>query len=213
MTAARAIVFDFNGTLSDDEPILCEIFVELFAEHGKPLSAQEYFDFLAGHSDEEIAMRWLGRDHPAVPTVVRERVERYRAAVPDGSTVNEATREAVRFAAERVPIAVVTGAARAEVEPVLDASGLLPCFCAVVTADDVTDGKPHPDGYLKALAALDVDGGPVVAFEDTEAGVESAKAAGLHVVAKRGTLDPHRLSGADELVDAIDVPLIRRILG
>ena len=43
-----AIVFDFNGTLSHDEPILCEIFMELFAEHGKPLSAQEYFDVLAG---------------------------------------------------------------------------------------------------------------------------------------------------------------------
>src|SRR5213079_2594048 len=43
----RALVFDFNGTLSDDEPILCEIFVRLFAEHGKPLSAQQYFDELA----------------------------------------------------------------------------------------------------------------------------------------------------------------------
>src|SRR5581483_6298194 len=39
----EAIIFDFNGTLSDDEPVMCEIFVSLFAEHGKPLSAQEYF--------------------------------------------------------------------------------------------------------------------------------------------------------------------------
>ena len=60
----RAIAFDFNGTLSDDEPVLCEIFVELFAEHGKPLSAQEYFDHLAGYSDPEIVHRWLGPDHP-----------------------------------------------------------------------------------------------------------------------------------------------------
>jgi beta-phosphoglucomutase-like phosphatase (HAD superfamily) len=51
---ARAVIFDFNGTLSHDEPILCEIFSELFAEHGRPLSVQEYFDELAGLSDPEI---------------------------------------------------------------------------------------------------------------------------------------------------------------
>src|SRR5439155_828173 len=84
-----------DGSLSDDEPILCEIFVELFAEHGKPLSAQEYFDHLAGHSDPEIVYRWLGRDHPDVDAVIEERVRRYRAAVSDGSSIGPAAREAV----------------------------------------------------------------------------------------------------------------------
>ena len=69
-TVTRAVVFDFNGTLSDDEPILCDIFVQLFAEHGKPLSAQEYFDQLAGLSDPEIVRTWLGRDHPDVNAVI-----------------------------------------------------------------------------------------------------------------------------------------------
>jgi len=65
----RAVIFDFNGTLSQDEPILCEIFVELFAEHGKPMSAQEYFDELAGLSDPEVVRTWLGREHPDVADV------------------------------------------------------------------------------------------------------------------------------------------------
>jgi cystathionine beta-lyase/cystathionine gamma-synthase len=65
----KAIVFDFNGTLSDDEPILCGIFMNLFAEHGRPLSAQEYFDELAGLSDPEIVLTWLGRGHPSVEAV------------------------------------------------------------------------------------------------------------------------------------------------
>ena len=51
---ARAVIFDFNGTLSHDEPILLAIFQELFAEYGRPLSAEEYFDELAGLSDPEI---------------------------------------------------------------------------------------------------------------------------------------------------------------
>jgi beta-phosphoglucomutase len=208
----RAIAFDFNGTLSDDEPLLAAIFAELFAEHGKPLSEQEYFDFLAGHSDEEIVVRWLGRDHPAVETVVRERVERYRAAAADGSRIDESVREAVRYAAERAPIALVTGAARAEVEPVLSAAGLIGLFRAIVTADDVEQGKPHPEGYENALARLGVLPQEGVAVEDTEAGIASAKAAGMRVVAKRGTLAPDRLAQADEVVDAIDVTLIQRLL-
>jgi beta-phosphoglucomutase len=211
---ARALIFDFNGTLSDDEPILCEIFIELFAEHGKPLSAQEYFDHLAGHSDPEIVYRWLGRDHPDVEAVIDERVRRYRAAVSDGSSISPAAREAVRYAAERVPLAIVSGAARAEIEPVVEAAGLTGLFRAVVSSDDVVNGKPDPEGYLQALPLLGgLPAGDVLVFEDTEAGIASAKAAGMRVFARQGTLAPKRLAAADELVDVIDVDLMRRVLG
>jgi beta-phosphoglucomutase-like phosphatase (HAD superfamily) len=205
-----SIVFDFNGTLSEDEPVLCEIFIELFAEHGKPLSAQEYFDRLAGLSDPEIVRTWLGRDHPDVDAVIDERVARYRAAVGDGSTIHEQMRAAVRYAAARVPLAICSGAARDEIEPVVTAAGLAGCFRAIVSSDDVVHGKPDPEGYLAALDALGTTNALV--FEDTEAGVASAKAAGLHVIAKLGTLDPLRLAQADEIVDRIDVPLMRRCL-
>jgi beta-phosphoglucomutase len=206
-----AIIFDFNGTLSDDEPIMCEIFIELFAEHGKPLSAQEYFDELAGLSDPEIVRTWLGEDHPDVDEVIAERVTRYRAAVGDGSSIDERVREAVRYAAERVPLAICSGAARAEIEPVVEAAGLAECFPVIVSFDDVRRGKPDPEGYLSTLRLL---GNPkdALVFEDTEAGITSAKAAGLRVIAKLGTLDPQRLRGADALVDRIDVDLIRRCL-
>ena len=209
----RAIVFDFNGTLSDDEPILCEIFVELFAEHGKPLSAQEYYDELAGLSDPEIVRTWLGRDHPDVDAVIAERVERYRAAVGDGSSVHEHVREAVRYAAARVPVLIVSGAGRAEIEPVVEGAGLAPLLRGIVSSDDVAEGKPHPESYLKALELLGgVRAHEVLVIEDTEAGIASAKAAGMRVLAKRGTLDPHRLAQADELIDRIDVDLVRRCL-
>ncbi|HZC13717.1 MAG TPA: HAD family phosphatase [Thermoleophilaceae bacterium] len=211
---ARAVIFDFNGTLSHDEPILAEIFSELFAEHGKPLSAQEYFDELAGLSDPEIVRTWLGRDHPAVEKVIRERVERYRAAVADGSTVPDHVREAVRWSAARVPVAVVTGAARPEVEPVLEAAGLARLLRAVVAAENVEHGKPHPEGYLRALALLDggLAPGDVVVFEDTEAGIAAAKAAGMRCVAVLGTLAPERLAGADEVAERLDVALVSRLL-
>lgn len=208
-----AIVFDFNGTLSDDESVLCEIFIHLFAEHGKPLSAQQYFDELVGLSDPEIVRTWLGPEHRDVDAVIAERVERYRAAVGDGSTVHEHVREAVRYAAERVPLAICSGAARAEIEPVVEAAGIASCFRAIVSSDDVTAGKPDPEGYAKALGLIGADPADTVVFEDTEAGVASARAAGVGcVLAMKTTLEPHRLAKADRLIDRLDVDVVRACL-
>lgn len=204
------MIFDFNGTLSRDEPVLCEIYCDLFAEHGRPLSAQEYFDELAGHSEEEIVGRWLGFDYPRTEEAIADRIARYIARA-DGSTIEEEARAAVRYAAERVLVAVVSGATRAEIEPVLAAAGLAGAITAIVPADDVVHGKPDPEGYLRALQLLGV--GDALAFEDTEAGVASAAAAGLRVVGVLGTVAPERLAAAEELVEAIDVELLQRLLG
>ena len=209
----RAVIFDFNGTLSHDEALLCEIYVELFAEYGCPVSAREYFDRLAGKSDTEIVTAWFGVDHPAFERLIGERVRRYRESAADGSTVTGPVREAVRYAAERVPVAIVTGAVRSEVEPVVEAAGLSDSFRAIVAIDDVERGKPDPEGYLRALELLDVaEPGEAVAFEDTEAGVTSAKTAGLRCVAVLGTHNPARLAAADEIVPAVDVALVSRLL-
>jgi beta-phosphoglucomutase len=210
----RAVLFDFNGTLSHDEPILCEIFVNLFAEYGKPLSSQEYFDRLAGLSDPEIVSTWLGSDHPELDAILEERVRRYRAAVADGSTVPDGVRAAVRIAAERVPVGIVSGAALREIEPVLLASGLAGAPYFVVSSDDVVRGKPHPDGYVEALARLDggIAAPEVLVFEDTEAGVLAAKSAGMRCLAVLGTLAPERLEAADGIVPVLDLDLLKRLL-
>jgi beta-phosphoglucomutase len=208
-----AIVFDFNGTLSDDEPLLCEIFMRLFAEHGKPMSAQEYFDRLAGLSDPEIVRAWLGENHPDVEAVIAERTDLYREAVADGSTVHEHVREAVRYAADRVPLAICSGAARAEIEPVLEAAGLTDCFGAILSSDDIVHGKPDPEGYSRALALLGVDPAAALVVEDTEAGIAAARAAGVgRVLALKTTLDRDRLAEADELIDRLDVDVMRSCL-
>ncbi len=184
----RAVVFDFNGTLSDDEPILCEIWQEIAAEHGRPLSREEYFGRLAGLSDPEIGARLLGPGAD-VPAAVDEQVRRYRERVADGSTVGPEMRAAVRFAAERVPVAVCSGAARAEVEAVLAAAGLADAVSTVVAAEDVHAGKPDPEGYLLALERLGegIAAADVLVLEDSEAGVLAAKAAGMRCYALLGT--------------------------
>ncbi len=208
----RAVIFDFNGTLSQDEPVLCRIYRELFAEYGRPISDRDYYERLSGLAEHAIAELCLGAGDPRIPAFIRERIDRYRTTVADGSTVTEPTRAAVRFAAERAQLAIVSGAAREEIVPVVAAAGLAKLFATIVTDDDVRHGKPDPESYLLALEALAVSPRETLVFEDTEAGVASAKAAGARVVALLGTQARERLGEADEVVETIDVSLLRRLL-
>jgi beta-phosphoglucomutase len=214
MGLARALVFDFNGTLSHDEPVLFGIYSELFAEHGRPLTEADYYGTLAGNTEEAIIGGWLGVEGDELQALVEERIDRYVARA-DGSTITAGLREAVRYASARVPVAVVSGAYRREIEPVLAGAELAQHVTAVVTADDVRRGKPDPEGYRLALEALGDGLAPrdVVAFEDTEAGVASATGAGLRCLAVRGTLPDARLGAAERIVDAIDLDLVRSLVG
>ena len=212
----RALIFDFNGTLSDDEHVMEAVARDVLARYGPPPTHEQYIDRLAGLADEAMVRTWLG-DRDDVDAIVAERVNGYRARVPDGQTIGLPMREAVRLAASRVPVAIVSGAARAEIEPVVHAAGIAELFTAVVTSDDVTHGKPHPEGYQVALARLrallpDLMPAEVTVIEDTEAGVAAATAAGMRCLALVGTMPAERLAAADGLVDAIDTALIERLL-
>jgi len=196
----RALAFDFNGTLSDDEPVLARVYHELVPS----ISVDDYFARLVGHTDEEI----LGPD----PALIEERIRRYNELVADGSTIDGETRAAVRLAAEEVAVAVVSSAYRVEIEPVLRASGLLETFATVVSLDDVTRGKPDPQPYLLAAERLGIEPADLVVFEDTDVGVAAAKSAGAYVVGLTRTLGPGRLREAHERAERIDVGLVARLL-
>jgi beta-phosphoglucomutase len=204
----RALLLDFNGTLSEDEPLLCRIFQELFADAGRPLSEDDYYAQLAGFSDREVIHRWLGRYDPSL----EQRKTRRYLELADGSTIAEEARAAVREAAERVAVGVVSGSVRAEIQPVLAAADLSSAITVLVTADDIRRSKPDPEGYLIALHLLGVPPRDAVAVEDSEAGVAAAKAAGVYTVGVTTTLPADRLSAADAVAARVDRDLIAGLL-
>jgi len=211
----RAVLFDFNGTLSLDEPIWFEIYRDLYAAHGRPITRDEYFGRLAGLSDDEGVRTWLGSGHPAVAEVVAEGAARYVVVAGDGSTVPAESREALIAAADRVPVGIVTTARRDVLEAVLAATGLESHVSLTVTAEDVTRTKPDPEGYLLALSRLGtgIAPGHVLVFEDTPLGVTAAKAAGARCIAVLGSVPPERLRHADEIVERLDAATVRRLIG
>jgi beta-phosphoglucomutase len=206
----RAVVFDFNGTISDDEPLLAELCAAIFADIGIDVPRELYFGEFAGYSDPEIVERVLRR-HGRYATAVAERLLARRTALyleraASGETVHPAAAACVREIAARVPVAVASGAARAEVEAVLHGSGLRGLFEVIVAAEDVTRGKPDPLAYATALERLGIAPEGTLAFEDTHLGVAAAVAAGMRCVAVGDTVGRERLTaaGAEAVVARLD---------
>lgn len=196
MTAVRAVIFDFNGTISDDEPLLDRLFRDVFADVGIAMTSEEYFRELAGLSDPDIVARALelsGLEASAErrEQLLRAKIDRYKATVSARPAIAAGVAEFVRATAARVPVAIASGAFREEVEHGLALAGLDGIFAAVVCIDDVQRGKPDPEGYETALAALNraaaprppVAPGQALVFEDADAGVWAAKAAGMRSAA------------------------------
>lgn len=199
----RAVIFDFNGTLSDDEPILTRIFMELFAEHlGWAMTALEYESTLLGHSDREIveiAVRTHGGGDPdLIEDLLRLRKERYREAVAEHSPIStEAVDLVEQLAAADVPMAIVTGAQRDDVLAVLAASPVGAHLRRLVAEEDVHRGKPDPEGFLRGAELLGAEPSSVLVFEDSVPGIRGAEAAGMRCIPMSG---PATFAAVSELI-------------
>jgi beta-phosphoglucomutase len=196
----RAAIFDLNGTLSDDEPLIERIYLDVLAEVGAPIDERTYAQELAGLAEPDMIERGL-RIGGVEPTdelrasVLRARLARYRAAVAGESTISPATVELVRELAAAIPLAVASGALREEVDAVLAKAGLGEVFTAIVTIDDVERGKPDPASFELALrriaeaTGIELKPEDVVVVEDSDPGVAAARAAGMPCVRVTGDVE------------------------
>ena len=225
MSPPLAIVLDFNGTLSADEPLLARLFREVLAEEGVELTSKTYFAELSGLSDPEIVVRALAlggvRPTPErCAAILRTKIDRYKEEVGRQPTISAEAAEFVRAVADRVPIAIASGAVREEIGFVLERAGLVEHFGAIVCIDDVEDGKPDPAGYELALARLNerraadgsepIEARRVLAVEDSAAGVNAAHAAGMSCAAMAG--DERAEAAADFTIERLDVATAERLL-
>lgn len=213
--APAAVVFDFNGTLSDDEHLLRDIFTDMFAEHlDWQMTPADYRQHLAGLSDREIietALARVGRTG-GVDALLAERGVRYRALVATRNPVREETRALVRGLADSGRrLAIVTGAQRRDVEVVLAGLPEARHFEVVVTEEDVSRGKPDPEGVLLAAELLGLAPERLLVLEDSVPGVRAALAAGARAVAVAGTQDPDVLRAEGvEVVSSLEPGLLDR---
>lgn len=214
--ANPAVIFDFNGTLSDDEPILFQIFAELFGEHlGWALSQDDYDRHLLGHSDREIVEKAIEITGARVDVdpLLELRKRRYRELVAQHNPITADTVSLVQVLTRHdVPMAIVTGAQRDDVDAVLASSPVGEVIEIVVAEEDVRRGKPDPEGFLSGAALLGQSPSEVLVFEDSVPGVRGALAAGMRCVAVSAAPGEALLSVAPAVVPALSADLVSHVL-
>lgn len=177
-----AVVFDMDGLLVDSEPLWAAAEGELFARHGHVYTPEDAAQ-THGRSIEDtihVYTAKLGAVDPAV--IEAELLDLMRARYEAGAPLLPGARELVEGLRGRVPMAVASNTNGWLVRLALEGLGLLDAFAAVMSGADIGAAKPRPDAYLEACRALGVPPARALAFEDSPAGVRSARTAGLAVV-------------------------------
>jgi HAD superfamily hydrolase (TIGR01509 family) len=204
-----AVVFDFDGVLADTERLHFGAFRDVFARRGWTLSERDYFTRYLGHGDAaliEAFARDQGHRLAAgdADTLFAEKSVAFRSGLSAGGVLYPGAAECVRDLAARFPLAIASGALRAEIVDVLAAHDLAGCFRAIVAIEDVTHGKPDPEPFALAASRLGLQPSACVAVEDSRWGLEAARAAGMRVIAVTTSTPAGDLAAADRIVARID---------
>ena len=204
----KAVLFDFNGVIINDEPLHERLIEQLLLEENLTLKPGEYHKVCLGRSDrvclqELLASRGRVVNDTYLTQLLHRKAEGYALELekieklPLYPGLDDLLSQ-VRSCS--LKLGIVSDAIGKEIEVVLDRTQLAEYFQVVVAGDDITTSKPEPDGYLLAVERLnqkypDLNLQPheCLAIEDTPAGIQAAKQAGMQVVGVANTYPFHML--------------------
>lgn len=207
----RAMLFDFNGVIIDDEPLHLELIQRVLREEGLNITDVACRDKCLGVPDRagfEALLHEAARpvNETVVKALIARKADAYLEAIRARDLLFPGVQALVQRLAAQYPLALVSGALRQEVDFTLTRAGLHEHFSVIVTAEDVSKGKPHPAGFLQALASLNetqtrsIQPHECLVIEDSIAGVEAAKRAGMFCVAVTHSFPAAALQKADLVV-------------
>ena len=203
--AIKAIIFDLDGTLIDSEHLFVEVLQNHLAKQGYKLSAKELCDICWGRSWQGIYQELLKRQKTsyihveAMTTEVDQFIEDKKLRLPPikGSV------KLVKNLYRQFPLCIVSGSTRAQIAHAAESCRISHCFDFYLGAEDYVHGKPSPECYLKAAKKLNLHPRECLVFEDSEAGVEAAKKAGMYCVAL-ASRNGFNLSAADKIMTSLE---------
>lgn len=220
------VVFDFDGVIVDTERLHYRAFQEVLGPSGLGYSWEDYLATYIGFDDRDafqaaFSRAGLGLDPAVLEGLIASKAEAFGRLAGGGAV--EPFPGAIRLINSlygEVPMALCSGALRGDMLPILERLDLLSRFALVVAAEDVSRGKPAPDGYERALDGLRAEfpgrisnAGHVLAVEDTPHGIEAAHGAGLRALGVATSYPRERLRAADWVVptlESVDAGLLRQ---
>lgn len=209
-----ALLFDLDGTMLNSDPIHMQVYEEMWAARGMPLSDAEYMANMHGRLNVDIYADYLP-DEPDHQSLSEWKEAQFRERLPrpyPGMPGVEAL--VARAVAEDWPRAIVTNAMRLNAEAMLGAIGLRDRFEVIVIGEECPRGKPDPYPYQEAMRQLGVLPNACIAFEDSPSGARAARSSGAYTVGIRSGLDDRTLrqAGAHVTLQDFNDPALRDVL-
>jgi beta-phosphoglucomutase len=183
-----AVLWDLDGTLLDSEEYHWQSWRDTMAALGRPITRDQFLATF-GLRNDEILPRWLGAGATPgdIARVSLEKERLYRKLLREGGVgpLPGAAEWVRSLNSKRWKQAIASSAPRENVDVVLEVLGLGSFFQAVVSAEDVTAGKPDPQVFLIAATRLEVPPSCCIVVEDAAAGIEAARRAGMRSIGVR----------------------------
>ena len=209
------MIFDFDGVVVDSEPVHLECFRAVLAERGIELTSEDYYSKYLGFDDHDCFAAVLtnnGRkvDEDEIAAMTAEKTELVQRVFAESIRPLPGAVELMRAARDAAAaVGICSGALREEIELAAAAVGALKLVDALVAAEDVSSGKPDPEGFVLTMKILGeklgerIDPARTWVVEDSPAGIEAAKAAGCRVLAVTNSYQRDELAAADRIVDSL----------
>jgi HAD superfamily hydrolase (TIGR01509 family) len=203
-----------NGVIVDDEHLHEEATRYVLKKYGHACTTAEYKQYFAGRTRDAGFKNYgvVNKTTYDIHQLSEEKDRAYQQLAKEGlRTVDHVVDFIVHLNAIGRQMAVVTGAPRKEAKHVLEEFGLADYFSQIITGEDITLSKPHPEGYLKAAAMLQVPPSACVVVEDAPNGIKAAKRAGMSCIAITTSHAGHELSDADWVIERLSCDILAQI--
>ncbi len=216
----KAIVFDFDGVIVDSEPLHYKAFVMVGERIGFKFNYERYLDDFIGLDDRDAfrtILNELGEQATSqslsnrVAELCRVKQEVFEQLISEGAAAVIGSLAFIEEAFSRMPLAIASGATTRDIQLMLGQLGCSHRFDVIVSADDVERSKPDPSSYRLAWRKLSdahpeiaLKPGDCLAIEDTAAGIQSARDAGLVTLGITTTGPADRLRRAHRVIDNLD---------
>jgi beta-phosphoglucomutase len=219
----KALIFDFDGIIVDTEPIHYLAFQKVLEPLGLGYSWDDYVDRYMGFDDRE-AFREVFKLHSwdlhndELEDLILRKANLFLEIIQEGIKPYPGVVKLVHELSGNIPLALCSGALMSDIVPILHQLGLADKFDVIVTAEDVAASKPDPASYQLAQHKLSskypdlmITADNCLAIEDTPAGIQSAKAAGIAVLAVTNSYTKEKLAGANFIVASLEMITLKNL--
>jgi HAD superfamily hydrolase (TIGR01509 family) len=215
----KALLFDFNGVIIDDEPVQMRAYQEVLREEGIDLTEEGYLACL-GMNDEVFLKTIYQRaekelDPQKIPQLVEAKTEKWKVEVDKQLPLFDGIEDFIKRMENDFTLGLVSMARRPEIDHILEKTGLGKYFSAIVSAEDVSTIKPDPECYREGFRRVDLARtskglSPItrrecVVIEDSPPGIISGKKVRLKTLGVTSTVSAEELrkAGADAVTDSL----------